>query len=112
MYESVQSIGNSGPHSGWKESFNIMKEEISKLEFDIALLGCGAYGMPLGAFIKEEMNKSAIYVGGGLQILFGIKGKRWDVHDEISSMYNQNWIRPFPQEIPNDKDLVENGCYW
>jgi len=112
MYESVQSIGNTGPHYGWGESFRIMKEEISKLEFDIALLGCGAYGMPLGTFIKEEMNKSAIYVGGGLQILFGIKGKRWDAHDEISSMYNQNWIRPFPQEIPNDKDLVENGCYW
>ena len=24
------------------------------------------------------MNKSAIYVGGGLQLLFGVMGKRWD----------------------------------
>jgi len=111
-YESVQSIGNTGPHSGWVESFNIMKQEISKLEFDIALLGCGAYGMPLGTFIKEEMKKTAIYVGGGLQVLFGIKGKRWDSHADISAMYNQNGVRPLPHEIPANKDLVEGGCYW
>ena len=112
VYQNVQSIGNNGPHSGWSESFNIMKKEISELEFDIALLGCGAYGMPLCTFIKEQMNKTAIYVGGGLQILFGIKGKRWDTHDEISVMYNENWVRPLPHEIPTKKDLVENGCYW
>ena len=47
------------------------------MDFDIALLGCGCYGHPLCDFIRNELNKSAIYVGGGLQLLFGVMGKRW-----------------------------------
>jgi hypothetical protein len=89
-YKSVQSIAKTGPHSGWLESFNLMKKDIMYLDFDIALLGCGGYGMPLAHFISEGLNKSAIYVGGGLQILFGIKGKRWDEHSDISPFYNEH----------------------
>lgn len=111
-YQSVQSIGNSGPHKNWLESFKIMKEEISKLEFDVAVLGCGSYGMPLSSFIKERLGKSSIYIGGGLQILFGIKGKRWDDHNIIKNFYNENWIRPLEIEKPSKFRSVEGGCYW
>ena len=111
-YQSVQSVGNSGPDSGWLESFNRMKDDILNLEFDVALLGCGGYGMPLTTFIKKEMNKPAIYIGGGLQILFGIKGHRWDEHDTISKFYNEHWVRPLTEERPNTADVVEGGCYW
>jgi len=33
-YKSVQSIGNQGPHGNWIESLNIMKDDISKIDFD------------------------------------------------------------------------------
>ena len=111
-YQSIQSIGDSGPHSSWIESLNIMKQEIERLDFDIALIGCGAYGLPLGAHIKSKMKKRAIHMGGALQILFGIKGYRWDNHDEISKLYNQYWIRPLETEKPKAYKTVEQGCYW
>ena len=89
-----------------------MQKDISKLDFDVAILGCGAYGVPLASYIKNTLSKSAIYVGGGLQILFGIKGKRWDNHEIIQTMYNEHWARPSVQETPTDSSSVENGCYW
>jgi hypothetical protein len=111
LYKPVQSIGNTGPHESWIESLNIMKNDIQKIDFDIAIMGCGAYGMPLSNFIKTKIHKTAIYIGGGLQILFGIMGNRWDNH-EISNYYNKYWIRPSFDEKPPLYKTVENGCYW
>jgi hypothetical protein len=111
-YKNIQSIGNHGPDKNWILSLNKMKQDISTIDFDIALLGCGAYGNPLVSYIHDSLNKTAIYIGGGLQILFGIKGKRWDNHDEISKMYNQYWNRPLNSEKPELFQTVENGCYW
>lgn len=111
-YKSIQSIGNTGPHLSWLESLEKMQEDITNINFDIALIGCGAYGLPLGAFIKNYLLKSAIHMGGALQILFGIKGTRWDHHDEISKFYNDYWIRPQENEKPKSYKTVEEGCYW
>lgn len=111
-YKNVQSVGNDGPHDNWYESLKVMKEDISKIDFDIALLGCGGYGLPLVNFIKTEMVKSAIYIGGGLQILFGIKGKRWNNHDVISKLYNEHWVSPSSGEISPHSHKIEGGCYW
>lgn len=111
-YKNVQSIGNSGPDENWAVSLKRMQKDISKLDFDVAILGCGAYGVPLASYIKNTLSKSAIYIGGGLQILFGIKGKRWDNHEIIKEMYNEYWTRPSLTETPTKSLSVENGCYW
>lgn len=111
-YQSVQSIGGQGPHSSWYESFNKMCEDISNIDFDVALLGCGSYGLPLCNFIKSKLNKSSIYIGGGLQLYFGIKGKRWDNSLDVTKFYNEYWIRPSLEETPESGKLVEGGCYW
>jgi hypothetical protein len=111
-YKNIQSIGDSGPHSSWLESLEFMKSEISDIDFDIALLGCGGYGMPLASFIKNELNKPSIYIGGGLQILFGIKGDRWDNHEDVGKFYNSYWSRPLQTERPDAANSVEGGCYW
>jgi hypothetical protein len=58
------------------------------------------------------MGKQAIHIGGGLQILFGIKGKRWDVHPEISAMYNDYWARPMDNEKTINFQSIEGGTYW
>lgn len=111
-YKSVQSIGGRGPHKDWYESFQLMCGDISNIDFDIALLGCGSYGMPLGNYIKTTLKKSAIYVGGGLQLYFGIKGKRWDNSPDITKFYNEYWTRPSQDETPESGKYVEGGCYW
>ncbi len=109
---AVQSIaGNRCPFSSWFEALDFMKEHISATSFDIAIIGCGAYGFPLAAHIKR-LGKKAVHLGGATQILFGIKGKRWDDHPLISQLYNDYWIRPGAQEHVAGADSVESGCYW
>ena len=111
-YESIQSIGGKGPHKDWYESFDKMCKDISNIDFDVALLGCGSYGLPLSGFIKSKLGKSAIYIGGGLQLYFGIKGKRWDSSPDITKFYNEYWTRPSQNETPQSGQMVEGGCYW
>ena len=88
-----------------------MKSQIDKIDFDIALIGCGAYGLPLAAHVKRA-GKIGVHMGGCLQILFGIMGKRWDEHPIISKLYNDNWVRPSELEKPKSYLKVEDGCYW
>lgn len=107
-----QSIAGNKPHSSWKESLEITKEKINKEDFDIALLGCGSYGLPLVNHIKNKLNKTAIYIGGALQIMFGIKGKRWDNMPKVNKLYNEYWVRPSEEETPPNCNLVEDGTYW
>jgi|APSaa5957512535_1039671.scaffolds.fasta_scaffold12352_3 hypothetical protein len=95
----------------WFEALDYMKNEINNKEFDIALIGCGAYGLPLAAHVKR-IGKIGIHMGGCLQILFGIKGKRWDNHKIISNLYNVNWVRPSEEDKPLSYKKVEDGCYW
>ena len=81
-------------------------------EFDIALIGCGAYGMSLGAHVKRQ-GKLAIHMAGWLQMLFGIYGNRW-VRDQpqYAKYINEHWIRPSKAETPAAASQVESGCYW
>ncbi len=111
-YKSVQSIGGQGPDKDWYESFDKMCSDIFNIDFDIALLGCGSYGLPLCDFIKNKLKKSAIYIGGGLQLYFGIKGKRWENSNDITKFYNEYWVRPNIEETPASSTMVEGGCYW
>ena len=106
--KAVQTIaGNEAGFSSWFEALEYMETEIKKKDFDIALLGCGAYGFPLAAYIKR-MGKKAIHIGGTLQLNFGIKGKRWKHYP----FYNEYWTEPLKDEKPKNLDKVEGGCYW
>ncbi len=110
-YKPVWSLGGCRPHKSWKESLDFMKREISEIEFDIALLGCSHYGIPLCGFIKNELQKSAIYMGGEVQILFGIKGTRWDQWPFVTQYYNEHWTRAI-EEVPVGHHIMDGGCYW
>ena len=85
--------------------------DIKQIDFDIAIVGCGAYGLPLAAKIKE-IGKQAIHLAGATQILFGIRGARWDVRPEMQKYFNEYWIRPSDSERPKDAQSVEGACYW
>lgn len=111
---AVQSVGfTQVPFKDWFEALDYMKSEIAKTDFDIAFLGCGAYGLPLAAYIKE-MGKQAIHIGGGLQLFFGIRGNRWDSNLILQEYYNEFWTRPSDDETPDNAGLVGDGgkAYW
>lgn len=113
-YQAVQSLGGNCEYRDWVQALNIMQDDISNIDFDIALIGCGAYGMPLGGFIKSKLHKKAIHMGGSLQILFGIKGRRWEAngYDYQHKLYNEYWVRPTDDLKPRNYKDVEGGCYW
>jgi hypothetical protein len=90
-----------------KELDNIMND------FDIALVSCGGYGNLVCNYIYEN-GKSAIYVGGVLQMYFGIIGERWirERPDIIKLFKNKYWSRPKIAEKPKNYKNIEDSCYW
>lgn len=110
VIKAVQSIaGEKTKFNDWFEALEFMKSEIDKIDYDFCLIGAGAYGFPLAAHVKRQ-GKKAIHLGGVLQVLFGIKGSRFD--DLFSDFYNQYWVKPSEDEKPQNAHTVENGCYW
>ncbi|WP_418747606.1 hypothetical protein [Frisingicoccus sp.] len=98
----------------WFDALNYMYEKAMSMDFDLAILGCGAYGFPLASMLKDA-GKQAVHLGGVTQILFGIKGKRWDTekhYQYIKDLYNESWTYPDDDETPKAAGIVENGCYW
>jgi hypothetical protein len=119
---AVQSLnGESGGFKDWFEALICMEKEIDKHDYDICLIGCGAYGFPLAAHAKR-MGKKAVHLGGALQLLFGIKGKRWEdpnygakefgCTNRYNGLFNEYWIRPDKEHTPKDVKNIEDGCYW
>ena len=115
FYKTFQTVNNNFVHDNWFETYNIMKNDIQKLEFDIALVACGGYGVPLCNFIKEELNKSAIYIGGGLQMMFGVLGQRWSSRDDWKTIIKNNkcnFIYPTEHEIIKGCENSDCSSYW
>ncbi|MBP9997500.1 MAG: hypothetical protein KBT19_09595 [Lachnospiraceae bacterium] len=96
----------------WFEALDWMIEEIKKRDFDVAILGCGAYAYLLANEIKK-MGKCAIHLGGATQLLFGIYGSRWKESTLLKTVYNEKyWIHPCDTEQIKNHNVVENSCYW
>ena len=111
-FKAVQTIANNdAPFETWFDALDYMKQEIEKIDFDIALIGAGAYGFPLAAHIKR-MGKKAVHIGGSLQLYFGIIGLRWEQMPHFKALFNEYWVRPLPEEYPINHLKVEGGAYW
>lgn len=92
-------------------NLDCMKQEIAEIDFDIALIAAGPFGFSLAAEIKRS-GKQAVVVGGVLQILFGIKGARWDAWADYKALYNQYWLYPGEECKPKKFSVIDGGCYW
>lgn len=111
-YKAIQTnAGGECEYATWFDALEKMYNDIKQLEFDVAIVGCGAYGLPLAAKIKA-LNKQVIHLAGATQIMFGIRGARWDVRPEMQKYFNEFWIRPGSNERPKDAQSVEGACYW
>jgi hypothetical protein len=104
--QAVQSIAyNDCGFATWFDALDHMCAQMSATEFDVAIIGCGAYGFSLAAHAKR-LGRQAVHLGGATQLLFGIKGQRW------GDMGNEHWVRPLPEEHPSGFNQIEGGCYW
>ena len=121
-YRSMFTIGEF-QDPAFPDFFTVLEhqfEEISRLDFEVALLGCGAYGFPLAAMITSRLKRTAIHMGGVLQLLFGILGARWDgsrfpgqgPNPGIRPYINEYWTYPSREETPEAAAGVEYGHYW
>lgn len=95
----------------WFAALDAMKLEMSRRKFDVAIIGAGAWAIPLVNHAKS-IGRSAIHLGGATQILFGIRGNRWDSHPIIRTFVNDAWVRPSGADRPENFRQIENGCYW
>ena len=113
--KAVQSIGGNTAYKDWFGALESMKTEINNTDFDICIIGCGAYGFPLAAHVKR-IGKRAIHLAGMTQLLFGIWGARWDKDNyskyDYKALLNEHWVRPAANEKPDNAGKVESGCYW
>lgn len=115
VIKAVQSIAGNGGQTGfkdWFEALDSMKKQMDQSDYEVALIGCGAYGMALAAHAKRR-GKIAVHMAGWTQMLFGIYGNRW-VRDqpEFKKYINEYWTRPSDDERPQNADKIEEGCYW
>jgi hypothetical protein len=106
------------PTISWMESYEILVKEIQNIGyFDMALLGCGGYGLPLVSYISTlDFAPSAMYVGGSLQLFFGIHGSRWYTNEQGYQVwkpyYNDAWTWPLLSDINNTiVGSIEGSAY-
>jgi hypothetical protein len=106
----VTFAGEDSP-TAWVDNLSRLIKEVNQREFDVALIGAGGYGLPLGRAIKES-GRQALHLGGITQLLFGITGKRWDSNTHLAPYIDNTWVRPSEAEKPRGHLSVEAGAYW
>ena len=111
--KSVARGSNEWPYevTNSLEAINYIVTEVVKQGSRFALIGCGGIGMIVANKLKER-GVICIVLGGAIQVLFGIKGKRWENHSVISKFWNEHWVLPSHEETPGLAKTIEGGCYW
>jgi hypothetical protein len=97
--------------NSWTDAVDYVVSEVVAKDVRFALIGCGGLSMPIAKALKDR-GVIAIVLGGAIQVLFGIKGRRWINHEIISKFWNEAWIWPSAKETPENSRGVEGGCYW
>jgi len=106
----------AGNHNNvdWQDNYDNLCRQVNAIRdsYDIALVSCGGYGMVICNYMLSQ-GKSSIYVGGCLQLFFGIMGSRWEKNKDLNKIINkEHWIRPSETEKPRNFKAIEGGCYW
>ena len=115
--KAIQSVaGNPTEFATWFDALESMRAQIAHRDFDVALIGAGAYGFPLAAFVKD-LGRKAVHMGGVTQIQFGIIGNRWEKvipggYPPLTRFVNADWTRPLAEETPDRFETVDGGAYW
>ena len=115
VVKAIQSSGETVPeeYKDWSEALDALYSRCMEEQFDVALLACGSYAVPLASRLKNA-GKQSIVLGGMMQLMFGIKGARWEAsRPDIVEMYNDAWVRAGVKEQVKDADkMVDGAAYW
>lgn len=113
VLQAPMTMGESTDYRfpSFMRSLEEIEEKIKQADFDIALVGAGAYGILLTLYCKS-LGKMALQTGGATQTLFGIMGKRWENRPHVASRVNEYWIRPDPSKKPKGAEKIDQGAYW
>jgi hypothetical protein len=87
-----------------------VEARIAGREFDVALIAAGTLGCLLAAAVKAR-GRAAIALGGHLQVLFGVGGRRWWERPDWQRDYiNETWIEVPDRYKPDPRETDED--YW
>ena len=112
VVQAVQGLGGQQTgYASWFDALADMQRRMDAADYEVAVIGAGAYGLPLAVHARDT-GHAAIQMSGATQLLFGIRGRRWDTHPQISRLYNDAWVRPAENEGIARRDAVEGGSYW
>jgi acyl-CoA synthetase (AMP-forming)/AMP-acid ligase II len=98
----------SHPFKDFFECLAAIKAEIAKHQFDFAVVGAGAYSLLLLKFIKD-MGVPCVHLGGQTQLLFGIRGKRWETEYTEESFDSQGFFHTGDLGFIKDGELFVTG---
>lgn len=114
VVKAIQSSGETVPqeYTDWSEALDALYNRCMEQDFDVALLACGSYAVPLAARMKQA-GKKAIVLGGMMQLLFGIKGARWELsRPDIVALYNDFWVRATEYKVKDADKMTDGPAYW
>jgi hypothetical protein len=92
--------------------YEAIAREMRSREFDVALTAAAGLGIPL-ASLARQMGKVGLSLGGHLQVVFGVLGKRWRAREDWRERYVNEWWIDMPRQyhLP-EQDVADCGAYW
>ena len=110
-YQMIQTQCNHREgFNSWFDAYKKVENDVLSIDFDVAIVGAGAYAFPLCAAIKRN-GRSAIEACSHTPTLFGVIGKRYIEDDTLARCGTKAWIRPM-EETPEYANEIEDACYW
>ena len=96
----------------------ITNKKIDEYDYDVLLTGINTQS-PFYCQHAKESGKIGIQLGGTIQLLFGILGKRWvngPQYNYLNKSYNEHWKYPLkidePQKRADIAHLEASYAYW
>jgi hypothetical protein len=97
--------------ANWEERLERVKTAVEAEPYDVLLVGAGGISLLLAAHAKQT-GRVGFHMGGPTQVLFGIRGRRWDNEEFFQKAMTPAWTRPSGEEAPPAAQQIERGCYW
>lgn len=95
----------------WQTRLARIQEAVEAAPYDVLLVGAGGISLLLAAHAKA-MGRIGFHMGGPTQVLFGVRGRRWDMEPFFQERMTAAWVRPDDSETPQGVIKIERGCYW
>jgi hypothetical protein len=95
----------------WWTRYARVRDAVESAPYDVLLVGAGGVSLLLAAHAKRT-GRVGFHMGGPTQVLFGVRGRRWDDDPAMARFINGAWVRPDAEDTPPEAWRIERGCYW